>query len=86
MKMIVEEATLLADDKPNIILSTGKLALGFVASEELGFHVSEAIEVAGTKRKAHAISISFRICNIAAELQFPNLRRLNYFTRWQACG
>ena len=59
MKMIAEEAGVLSEDKRNISLHAGELALGLVPPEELGFHVREAIEVAGAKRIGHAVDVIY---------------------------
>jgi len=59
MKMIAEEASVLPADKQNISLHAGELALGLVPPEELGFHVREAVEVAGAKRIGHAVDIIY---------------------------
>ncbi|MFT6032819.1 MAG: adenosine deaminase [Arenicella sp.] len=58
MKMIAEETAKLAEDKRNISLHAGELALGLVPPEELGFHIRQAIEVAGAKRIGHAVDIA----------------------------
>lgn len=59
MKMIAEEAAVLAEDKRNISLHAGELALGLVPPEDLGFHVREAIEVAGAKRIGHGVDVIY---------------------------
>jgi adenosine deaminase len=59
MKMIAEEAAVLAENKRNISLHAGELALGLVPPEELGFHVREAIEVAGAKRIGHGVDVIY---------------------------
>ena len=57
MEMIAEEAAVLTEEKRNISLHAGELALGLVPPEELGFHVRQAIEIAGAKRIGHAVDI-----------------------------
>jgi hypothetical protein len=57
MKMIAEEAAVLTKDKRNISLHAGELVLGLVPPEELGFHIRDAVEVAGARRIGHAVDI-----------------------------
>ena len=57
MKMIAEETAVLAQDQRNISLHAGELALGLVPPEALGFHVREAVEIAGAKRIGHAVDV-----------------------------
>ena len=59
MKMIAEETATLSTDKRNIALHAGELTLGLVPPEELGFHIREAIAIAGAKRIGHGIDIIY---------------------------
>jgi hypothetical protein len=58
MEMIAQETADLPAGKRNISLHAGELALGLVPPEELGFHIKEAIEIAGAKRIGHAVDIT----------------------------
>ena len=49
----------LPPGKRTIALHAGELALGLVPPEELGFHVREAVEVAGASRIGHGIDIIY---------------------------
>jgi hypothetical protein len=59
MQMIAEESAHLPESIRNISLHAGELTLGLVAPKHLGFHVDDAINVAGAKRIGHAIDVIY---------------------------
>ena len=58
MQFIAEIGTLFPEQTKGITLHSGELALGLVPPENLGWHISEAIEVAGARRVGHAVDIA----------------------------
>ena len=59
MEMVKNETQKLSIEQRNINLHAGELSLGLVTPEDLGFHVREAIEIAGSKRIGHAVDIIY---------------------------
>ncbi|MBT8115262.1 MAG: hypothetical protein KJP04_07770 [Arenicella sp.] len=59
MQMIAEETKDLPEQQRQVALHAGELTLGLVPPEELGFHVREAIEIAGARRIGHGIDIIY---------------------------
>lgn len=59
MQMIAEETAHLPENLRNISLHAGELTLGLVAPEHLGYHVDDAINVAGAKRIGHAVDVIY---------------------------
>jgi hypothetical protein len=58
MGFIAEIGTLFPEQTKGITLHSGELALGLVPPENLGWHITEAIEVAGARRVGHAVDIA----------------------------
>lgn len=58
MKFIAEIGQLFPEQTRGITLHSGELALGLVPPENLGWHITEAIEVAGARRVGHAVDIA----------------------------
>lgn len=58
MQFIAEIGTLFPEQTKGITLHSGELALGLVPPEHLGWHITEAIEVAGARRVGHAVDIA----------------------------
>ena len=59
MQMIAGLAELIPVARRGISLHAGELTLGLVPPEDLGWHIREAIEVAGARRIGHGIDIVF---------------------------
>ena len=59
MQMIAEETQVLTDENRNFSLHAGELALGLVPPEQLGFHIREAVQVAGARRIGHGVDIIY---------------------------
>ena len=58
MSFIAEIGTMFPEQTKGITLHSGELALGLVPPEHLGWHITEAIEVAGARRVGHAVDIA----------------------------
>ena len=58
MEFIREIGTMFPEQTRGITLHSGELALGLVPPEHLGWHITEAIEVAGARRVGHAVDIA----------------------------
>ena len=58
MGFIAEIGTMFPEQTKGITLHSGELALGLVPPEHLGWHIREAIEVAGARREGHAVDIA----------------------------
>ena len=58
MGFIAEIGTMFPEQTKGITLHSGELALGLVPPEHLGWHITEAIEVAGARRVGHAVDIA----------------------------
>lgn len=58
MGFIAEIGTMFPEQTKGITLHSGELALGLVPPEHLGWHIREAIEVAGARRVGHAVDIA----------------------------
>ena len=59
MSFIAELSEKFEGAGQNIALHAGELTLGLVPPEHLGWHIREAVEVAGAKRIGHGIDISY---------------------------
>ena len=59
MQMIAGLAELVPAAQRGITLHAGELALGLVPPEDLGWHIREAIEVAGARRIGHGIDVFY---------------------------
>jgi adenosine deaminase len=59
MKTIAALAEFFPSAKTGITLHAGEVAMGLVPPEHLGWHIREAIEVAGARRIGHGIDISY---------------------------
>ncbi len=57
MEQIAAASASLSEDRRNITLHAGELALGLVPPEHLGSHVRQAIEIAGARRIGHGVDI-----------------------------
>ena len=58
MGFIADIGTMFPEQTKGITLHSGELALGLVPPEHLGWHITEAIEVAGARRVGHAVDIA----------------------------
>ena len=59
MSFIAELSEKFEGAGQNIALHAGELTLGLVPPEHLGWHIRDAVEVAGAKRIGHGIDISY---------------------------
>ncbi len=59
MQMIGELADLIPVAKKGITLHAGELTMGLVPPEDLGWHIREAIEIAGARRIGHGIDVTY---------------------------
>ena len=59
MNFIKELSQKFEGSNRNIALHAGELSLGLVPPEHLGWHIRDAVEIAGAKRIGHGIDISY---------------------------
>jgi adenosine deaminase len=59
MAFLAELGARFPDQRSGITLHAGELTLGLVPPEELGWHINEAIAVAGARRIGHGIDIAY---------------------------
>lgn len=59
MQMLAQETKRLPKAIRNINLHAGELSLGLVAPEHLGWHIRDAIEVAGSNRIGHGVDVVY---------------------------
>jgi len=59
MEIVKRLTDTLPDEKRNVMMHAGELAIGMVPPDHLGTHVREAVEIAGAKRIGHGTDIAY---------------------------